>query len=202
MNRVIAVKGVPTTRTIVGAPKAVDVTVSGRRLTRGYKVWPIGIDIAKGEFYGWLRLRKPTDESGLPFPPGFCHFPEYGEDYFKEITAEHLVKVVKRTGFVNQEWQVIPGRENHRLDCRVYARAAAMLVGLDRKRKTKPGAAATAAQTAAVLARAAANVAVASATPVPAPTEPTTPPPPPPLRRGTWLRGSRGAISGGSWIRR
>lgn len=199
MNRVIAVKGVPTTRTIIGAPKSVDVTVSGRRLARGYKVWPVGIDIAKGELYGWLRQKKPTEESGLPFPPGYCHFPEYGEDYFKEITAEHLVKVVKRTGFVHQEWQVIPGRENHRLDCRVYARAAAMLVGLDRRAKVKPKADAAMQRTAEVLQRAAEQAARREQDPTPEAIPLTRPTPAPP--RGTWLRGRRGAISGGgSWL--
>jgi phage terminase large subunit GpA-like protein len=29
-------------------------------------------------------------------------------------------------------WELIPGRENHFLDCRVYARAAAAVLGIDR----------------------------------------------------------------------
>jgi terminase, large subunit len=132
MSRVIACKGSATAKTIIGAPSAVDVTVRGRRLARGYKVWPVGVGIAKGELYGWLRLDPPTKESGEGYPPGYCHFPELGEDYFKQITAEHLVSITKRTGFTVFEWQVLPGRENHWLDCRVYARAAAALVGLDR----------------------------------------------------------------------
>lgn len=129
MSRVIACKGVSTAMVIIGSPSKVDVTVSGKR--RGYKVWPVGASIAKGELYGWLRFEAPTTESGLPYQPGFCHFPEYGEDYFKQLTAEHLVRVVKRTGFATLEWQLLPGRENHYLDCRVYARAAAALAGLD-----------------------------------------------------------------------
>jgi phage terminase large subunit GpA-like protein len=42
------------------------------------------------------------------------------------------VRIAKRTGHTELEWQVIPGRENHWLDCRVYARAAAAVAGLDR----------------------------------------------------------------------
>jgi phage terminase large subunit GpA-like protein len=110
----------------------VDVTVRGKRLARGYKVWPIGVNVAKSELYGWLRLEVPTAESGEDLPGGFCHFPEYGEEYFKQLTAEHLVPVTKRSGFTSLEWQILPGRENHFLDCRVYARAAASLAGLDR----------------------------------------------------------------------
>jgi phage terminase large subunit GpA-like protein len=66
----------------------------------------------------------------VPFPPGYCHFPHYGEEYFKQITAEQLVtKIVK--GYRRHEWQKMRDR-NEALDCRVYARAAAARVGIDR----------------------------------------------------------------------
>jgi phage terminase large subunit GpA-like protein len=131
MSRVVAIKGVSTARTIIGSPSPVDVTVRGKRMARGYKVWPIGVDIAKAELYGWLRM-----PSGDPSPPGFCHFPEYGEDYFKQLTAEHLVSSVSKSGYTTHEWQLMAGRENHFLDCRIYARAAAALMGIDRMIKT------------------------------------------------------------------
>jgi phage terminase large subunit GpA-like protein len=98
-------------------------------------VWPVSSKVAKAELYGWLKLQPPTDESraaGETFPPGFCHHPEYGEDYFKQLTAEQLVPHRKRNGFTAYEWEQIPGRENHYLDTRVYARSAAAVVGLDR----------------------------------------------------------------------
>ena len=83
---------------------------------------------------GVLRVAPPgaPDGGGRRAAPGYCHFPEHGEDYFKQLTAEHLVSTVNRRGFRVYEWQVQPGRENHFLDCRVYARAAAALAGLDR----------------------------------------------------------------------
>lgn len=132
MNRVIATKGVSRADALITAPSKVDVTVNGKRLARGYRVWPVGVDVAKSEFYGWLRLERPTAESKLPVPAGFCHFPQLGEEYFKQITAEQLVTVMKRQGFAHHEWQLIPGRENHWLDCRVLARAAAAFAGLER----------------------------------------------------------------------
>lgn len=137
-DRVIAVKGVHTARTLVGSPSPVDVTHRGKRIARGCKVWPVGTHLAKSELYGWLRLPAPMDE-GQPYPGGFAHFPEHGKDYFMQLTAEHLVSVRnKRTGFVAYEWQVIPGRENHYLDARVYARVASAVLGLDRmKQKTE-----------------------------------------------------------------
>lgn len=137
-TRVMAVKGVTTLRTLVGSPSPVDVKLNGQRIARGYKVWPVGVDVAKAELYGWLRLPLPKEGEG--FPPGWCHFPEHGEDFFRQLTAEHLVTLTRRTGFSAHEWQVIPGRENHWLDARIYARAAAAVLGLDRMHRPRPAA--------------------------------------------------------------
>jgi len=129
-GRVIATKGVSTQRTLLGSPTPVDIKRNGQRIARGYKVWPVGVDIAKAELYGWLRLPA---EPGTAIPPGFCHFPQVGADYFKQLTAEHLVTSTdKRRGYLKTEWQLIPGRENHYLDTRVMARVAAHLQGIDR----------------------------------------------------------------------
>lgn len=138
-HRVIAVKGMTTARTLTNTPTPVDVHHNGKRIARGTKVWPVGVDIAKTELYGWLRLERPTKESGLPLPNGFCHFPEYAEEFFKQLTAEQLVTLkVRRSGRAIYEWQRLPNRENHFLDCRVYARAAAALAGLDRMAPVSP----------------------------------------------------------------
>lgn len=134
LSRVIAVKGIGGARSLIGAPTKVDVTVRGTRF--GYKMWPVGADIAKGELYGWLALEAP--KAGEQYPAGYCHFPQYDEEFFKQITAEHLVKHTDKRGFVRVEWELQNGRENHWLDCRVYARAAASLKGLDRMRTSAP----------------------------------------------------------------
>lgn len=131
MSRVIAVKGQESGGPLIGAPAPMDFTERGRkRRRRGYSVWPVSGAVAKSELYGWLRLEEPLD--GSPPPPGFCHFPEYGEDYFRELTAEQLIPIKTRRGYVRMEWSLIPGRRNEVLDARVYARAAAAVVGLDR----------------------------------------------------------------------
>jgi len=135
LTQVLAVKGVDSGNVLVSAPSTVDVSANGRKLKRGYRVWPVAVNIAKSELYGWLQLQPLTDEqraAGLREAPGFCHFPEHGEEYFRQLTAEQLVKRRARTGFVRLVWEPIPGRENHVLDCRVYARAAAAVIGLDR----------------------------------------------------------------------
>lgn len=89
---------------IIGQPKDVEVSVRGRRLRRGVKLWPIGVSGAKQELYGWLKQERPTKESGAELPYGYCHFPEYGEEFFKGITAEEEVpRLVK--GFRRYQWE-------------------------------------------------------------------------------------------------
>lgn len=131
LNRVIAVKGVESMPVILGTPTKVDIHQHGKRIDRGYQMWPVGTSLAKSELYAWIKLQPPLDPAG-DYPPGFCHFPEYGEEYFKQLTAEQLMTVRNRKGRSTSSWEVIPGRENHYLDCRIYARVAAMMVGLDR----------------------------------------------------------------------
>lgn len=130
MSRVIATKGLSGGSALIGAPSPVEVSDRGRRLKRGYRCWPVCGGIAKSELYGWLRLEVQSD--GGKEAPGYCHFPEYNEDYFRQLTAEQLIPVKDRRGFIRLEWSLIPGRENHVLDCRVLARAAAAVAGLDR----------------------------------------------------------------------
>lgn len=129
-NRVMATKGVDGPRPLIGTPTAVDVTANGKRITRGARVWPIGVSTAKSELYGWLNLDPPAEGEA---PIGFCHFPQHPEEYFKQLTAEQLV-LTRRSGSTVLTWQVIPGRQNHWLDARILARVAASLLGLDRVR--------------------------------------------------------------------
>ncbi len=132
-NRVLVIKGDVRSPALVGAPSPIEVGPLGARIKRGVRVWPVNSGMAKEELYRWLRLERPTDEDierGVPFPPGYCHFPRYGEEYFKQLTAEQLVTKLAK-GYRRQEWQKMRPR-NEALDCRVYARAAAARVGLDR----------------------------------------------------------------------
>ena len=111
-------------------PSPIDVGPRGNRLRGGVKVWPVNGPMIKEELYRWLRLERPTEESRSRFPPGYCHFPKYGEEYFKQITAEQLVTRILK-GYRRPEWQKTRDR-NEALDCRVYARAAAAVYGVDR----------------------------------------------------------------------
>ena len=132
-GKVLVIKGDSRAPALLGAAAPIEVGPLGAKIKRGVRVWPVNSGMAKEELYRWLRLDRPTDEDiekGVPFPPGYCHFPRYGEEYFKQITAEQLVaKIVK--GYRRHQWQKMRER-NEALDCRVYARAAASRVGIDR----------------------------------------------------------------------
>jgi phage terminase large subunit GpA-like protein len=128
-TKVIAVKGSDSLQQVIFVPKAVDVQETGRKKARGCQVWPVGSSTIKTELYGFLRQSMPVD--GCAFPHGFCHFPEYGPEFFKELTAEQVVTRHVR-GYIKYQWEKIHDRRNEALDCRVYSRAAAALVGIDR----------------------------------------------------------------------
>jgi phage terminase large subunit GpA-like protein len=129
-GRVLVTKGYETGSAPIGQPSAVEVTLDGRKIKRGVKVWPVATGMLKSELYGWLKLERPTAESGKPYPPGYCHFPQLPEEFFKQLTAEQLVpKVVK--GYRKLEW-VKTRERNEALDTYVLCRAAAAQFGMDR----------------------------------------------------------------------
>lgn len=134
-ERAIAVDGRQNGSVPVSHPSTVDVTIRGRKISNGLKIWPVATGLLKSELYGWLMLSSPADEDldkGECYPPGFCHFPPYNAEFFQQLTAERLVtRFVK--GYPRPEWQKTRER-NEALDCRVYARAAAYIMGLDRFR--------------------------------------------------------------------
>ena len=127
--RVMAVKGRDTQTQLIGMPTMQEVTSQGRKYRHGVKLWNLGVSTAKTELYGWLRQDPPL-ETGDEMPRGWCHFPQYPEEYFLGLTAEEL-RVKKIRGFPEYKWEKIRKR-NEPLDCRVYARAALASIGADR----------------------------------------------------------------------
>jgi len=125
-QRVMAVKGQNNLAVILGRSKDLDINYQGKTIKRGVALWPVGTDNAKAELYGRLRLQKDVDGT---YPIGYCHFPEYGTDYFKMLTAEER-RARKTKGYTQYFWEKIRDR-NEALDCRVYSRAAAARLGVD-----------------------------------------------------------------------
>ena len=86
------------------------------------KLFPVGVDTIKEMVYSHLKIK----EEGA----GYCHFPHtYDDEYFKQLTAEKVVKKFHK-GFHRREWIKVRTR-NEALDCRVYAIAALSIVNVN-----------------------------------------------------------------------
>lgn len=114
----------------IGAPSWQDVTVNGRKLKKGVRLWNVGTAMLKMELYGQLQLEKPVD--GEPYPDGYVYLPDGTTDeWIKQLVAEEHRAIKKRNGGVTFEWHKIRDR-NEALDNAVYARAVASSLGIDR----------------------------------------------------------------------
>lgn len=124
-ENVLAIKGSSISgKPILGRPSDQTINWRGQKVKKGVKLWTLGVDTAKAEIYGRLRVQTPG--------PGYVHLSSrLPDDEFDQITAERLVtRFVK--GRPRLEWTLPPGRRNEGLDCAVYALAAAHWVGVDR----------------------------------------------------------------------
>lgn len=133
----MAVKGVEgfARTSLVSGPTFVDATEGGRKIKRGSRLWSVSTAGIKSETYRLLRLDPPTDEdlvAGGKYPAGYVHLPRDVEaEWCKQLVSEQLLSSKNRRGFQKLEWQQLRTR-NEALDCRVYARAAAEVIGLPR----------------------------------------------------------------------
>ncbi len=128
------------TRPILGRGDATAYVTKGKRAGRASvkqddKAFIVGTYGAKLAWFGYLRasLKAAIAEAGgapHQMVRGRVHFSEdCGEDYFDQLTSEACVTEVK--GYVSRRvWKVLPGRQNHWLDCRVYNLAAAEALSL------------------------------------------------------------------------
>lgn len=126
LNRAVPIKGQESQQQIVSSPRDVQIGRTGKKIP-GIKLWLVGVSMVKHEIYAWLRQTVLEDGSE---PHGYCHFPQYDQRYFKGLTAEKVQYRITR-GYRKPEW-VKHYERNEPLDCRVYARVAATIVGIDR----------------------------------------------------------------------
>lgn len=106
---------------------------SKRAEDKAYIVGTFGVKLT---WYGYLRStlqhHREVEKGGTEGQPrGLAHFSrDTPDDWFEMVTSEHIVE--KRVqGIPRREWQPMPGRPNHYLDCRVYNTAAAEKLMLD-----------------------------------------------------------------------
>lgn len=124
-GRVIPIKGDDHLSMIFAAPKPVQYTRQGQKIGT-IKVFKFGVSMIKSELYGWL---KQIAKNNI-YPPGYCFFTQYDETYFRGLTAEKLESTTNKKGFTVLQW-VKHYKRNEPLDCRVYARGAAAVYGMD-----------------------------------------------------------------------
>jgi phage terminase large subunit GpA-like protein len=131
MSKAAPIKGMDGQHMVISQPRPIDRKKDGKKAWRGLKLYTVGSSVVKSEVYSWLGLSKGEDGSA---PPGYLHFPQYEDRHFKELTSEQVqIRMVK--GVPRQVWVTTPGVRNEPLDCRVYARAAAAIIGMDRYRE-------------------------------------------------------------------
>ena len=121
VHNVMAIKGVDNSLVPLNSPTKVDINYRGKKIANAVRLWKVGVSILKSELYGYLAQTKNEDGTT---PHGYARFPKYDTEYFKQLTAEQLVTR-------KREWQKTRDR-NEALDCRIYARAAAIALGMDR----------------------------------------------------------------------
>lgn len=113
----------------IGSPNWQDVTVNGRKLKKGVRLWNVGTSMLKMELYGQLGMEKPVD--GEEYPDGYIYLPNgTGDEWIKQLVAEELRFVRLRNGGVRREWHKTRDR-NEALDNAVYARAVAISLHVD-----------------------------------------------------------------------
>lgn len=114
----------------IAGPTWQDLTIGGKKMKRGVRLWTIGTSMLKLELYGQLQLDKPVD--GEPYPSGYIFLPDGTTDeWIKQLVAEQLVSRNMRNGRSRAEWQQTRPR-NEALDNAIYARAIAIGLGVDR----------------------------------------------------------------------
>lgn len=128
-SRVMVVKGAAH-GSLLGVPSSAQVTSRGKRFKRGVQLWPMNMSMCKAELYGWLRQPRPA--VGDVFPSGWCHYPQMGLEWFRQLVSEQCVRRVDpRTKMARMEWVKVRER-NEVLDTRNLNRGAAERIGISR----------------------------------------------------------------------
>ncbi|MDH0494127.1 phage terminase large subunit family protein [Comamonas aquatica] len=108
-------------RNIVGPSSLQEVNHRGRKITKGIKLWLVGVDSAKDLLLGQLAITEPG--------PGFVHTSQQlPREWYEQLTAEHRI-LTKQNGKDAYRW-VKRRPRNEVLDCRNYALHAAMAQGI------------------------------------------------------------------------
>ena len=93
--RLLPMKGVARGAALVGLPTAVDMTVGGKKLRRGVRVYSVVGGIAKLEFYNHLRKTMEVTEDGeILYPAGYIHLPKVDAEFVQQLCSEQLLSLI------------------------------------------------------------------------------------------------------------
>jgi phage terminase large subunit GpA-like protein len=109
---------------LVAAPESVEVDVNGKKMDIGAQVRRLNTVALKDHIKRWLELAPSLDAET---PRRWCEFPDYPRSYFEQLCIEK--RVAKGASI---DWVCAKNDRNEPWDCRVYATAAAIMLGLDR----------------------------------------------------------------------
>lgn len=110
----------------IGAGRSDYVRVAAAEPEPGVTLVNVGTHPVKSRLLDYMRI----DEEG----PGYCHFPrneKYNEEYFAQLTSEHLEIVKDKRGYPVERWVKKPGVRNEIFDCRVYSYAGRAIIDPD-----------------------------------------------------------------------
>ena len=97
---------------------------TGKKLKYRQRFYNIAVSILKWSLYRNLTKADPGAAGYVGFPKGL------GDDYFKELTAEHRIETRSKSGVTGFAWIVQDGLRNEALDTMNQAEAAAIKYGV------------------------------------------------------------------------
>jgi phage terminase large subunit GpA-like protein len=114
--------------TELGTPSDIEVRMDGSRYQIAHKLWPVNTHMLKSLVYA--TLSKPSDTNKFIFSE-VCD-----DEFFKQLTAETLVKHTDANGDTKLMWKKTY-KENHALDMVVYNYAIYYLMNLHNYTESK-----------------------------------------------------------------
>lgn len=104
-------------------PRRVTVNLIGKAVGK-VLLWPVGTWDLKSETYGALRRTIEGPDADGRWPAGAMHFNQSCDDeFFRELTAEHLTERERAGGLVERVWVKDRTTPNEEHDVHVYSRA-------------------------------------------------------------------------------
>jgi phage terminase large subunit GpA-like protein len=115
-RRIMIIKGMGIDKKMsreIGDPSDIEVRIEGRRYSVIHKLWPVNTHMIKSLIYGILSAQSNESKHRFVFTE------ECDEEFFKQLTAETLVKNTQDNGETKLVWKQTY-RDNHALDMIVY----------------------------------------------------------------------------------